>query len=336
MPNPSVNVYDAYTVAGTEVSSTYEGRHIQIEESVLCHPVHAGDTFVNKGDPVSVMGSDIVGVAFASADAVTDYIAIDTEGIWALSVVGKNDEGGEAVAIGDVIYINRTNGELSKITSDTTHAVFGYALNEVVSGQTTVIAVKVHWDQWFDIYRDYLAGGAVEDALLIDVDDATTIATGYGQGLYVCYRNTGDKTGDAEVHPISADLFLTGDVTYGYVYTAYIATSGNPALGQLAAFSAYIDDPGTACTAITAIDIGLAGGANSPSGRHCFMRMRNHSAGSIPDCAFQFEGTGNADYFASWETVSVPIIAAAIGGNQTHKIAVRVANVNYFIPLHTA
>ncbi len=65
--------------AGQEISSTYEGRHLTAEESVLIHPYHA-DGFVDKGDPVLV-GDSIVGVALNSAAAATDMIAFDTEGI---------------------------------------------------------------------------------------------------------------------------------------------------------------------------------------------------------------------------------------------------------------
>uniref|UniRef100_A0A6M3MBZ2 Uncharacterized protein n=1 Tax=viral metagenome TaxID=1070528 RepID=A0A6M3MBZ2_9ZZZZ len=338
MPNPYVD----YDVAGTEISSTYEGRHITFPESYFNHPTHT-DGLVDGKDPVTfgTVGDGYgVGVAYSSASGVNDLIAVDTEGIWAMSVVASDDEGNSAIEIGDVIYINRTTCVLSKISSDTTNIVFGYALDSATGdGAAHVIAVKVHWDptgQRFDVYRDYLAAGAAENAMLIEVDDATTLATGYSQALQTTINATGDKTGDAEVHNVAADMAISGDTPYAYNYTAYVSTSGNPTIGQIAGVSVYLDDPGTACGNITAIDVGLAGGANSPAGRHCFMRMRNHSAGSIPDAAFQFEGTGNADYFCSWETVSVPIVAAAVGGAQTHKITVRVAGVDYFIPLNTA
>jgi len=138
-------VADALTV-GDEISSTYEGRHITLLESDLVHPVHAGG-MVDKADPiVSATGKPaIVGVAFESAAAATDRIAIDTEGIWNLDVVATNDDGGSAVAGGDIIYINTTTGVLSKISNIATQVVFGYALGIVDSGNTEAIAVKVHW-----------------------------------------------------------------------------------------------------------------------------------------------------------------------------------------------
>ena len=140
--------YGTYPVAdaqdpGLEISSTYEGRHLTLLESDLVHPSHS-DGFVDKGDPVvSATGKPvIVGVSFKSAAAATDRVAIDTEGIWNLDVVGSNDAGNVAVAGGDVIYINTTTAVLSKISNQATQVVFGYALGIVASGATTAIAVK--------------------------------------------------------------------------------------------------------------------------------------------------------------------------------------------------
>lgn len=136
-------VYPANGTAGTEVSSTYEGRHLSFLESELTHPSHT-DSLVDKGDPV-VLG-EIVGVSFKSAVAATDYIAIDTEGVWNLSVVATNQDGNTAVAAGQQLYINRTTCIISKNADEDTHVPFGYALGAVTSGQTAVIAVKVHFD----------------------------------------------------------------------------------------------------------------------------------------------------------------------------------------------
>jgi hypothetical protein len=99
---------------------------------------------VDGGDPV-LLGENIVGVAFSSASAATDYIAIDTEGIWFLDVYGLDYEGNSAVAAGDEIFINKTTCVLSKISNKSTHARFGYALGDVGSGTNAVCAVKVHW-----------------------------------------------------------------------------------------------------------------------------------------------------------------------------------------------
>jgi len=169
------------------------------------------------------------------------------------------------------------------------------------------------------------------------VDDASLLATGYNRGLYVCYNNDGDKTGDAQIEGVSADMFINQDVPFAYPFTCYVETSGNPAIGGLlSGLFVYITDPGTACQDLTGVDIGLQGDTNSPLNRHAFIRMRNHSPGAVPDCGLLFEGDVNADYFASWQYATLPIVVAAVGGAQTHKIRVRVQGVDYFIPLHTA
>jgi len=134
---------DAKT-AGDEISSTYEGRHLTFLESELTHPAH-GDGFVDKGDPV-VMGENVVGVAFKSALAATDYIPIDTEGIWALSVTATDEDGNNAVVAGDELFVSKVAPIISKNPNKNTHAHFGYALGAVPAGTTAVIAVKVHWD----------------------------------------------------------------------------------------------------------------------------------------------------------------------------------------------
>jgi hypothetical protein len=137
------NLYDEFDTAGKEVSSTYEGRHVTFPESYLVHPSHT-DGLVDGKDPV--LAGNIVGVALKGAAAATDQIAIDTEGIWALTVVATDQLGNSAVAVGDEIYINRTTAVLSKNSDSENNIPFGVALMSASSGATDVIAVKVHND----------------------------------------------------------------------------------------------------------------------------------------------------------------------------------------------
>lgn len=146
---------------GEEVSSTYEGRHLTYEESLLIHPTHA-DGFVDKGDPV-LSGENVVGVAFAGAAAATDLITIDTEGIWIQTVVATNEDGNSAVANGDAIFIHKTTAVLSKNPNKQSHAFFGYALGDVTAGETDLVAVKVHWDP--DDATELVGTSAVPEAL---------------------------------------------------------------------------------------------------------------------------------------------------------------------------
>jgi hypothetical protein len=141
-------VYDmTLKSAGDEISSTYEGRHVTLLESQLVHPTHT-DGFVNKGDPV-LIGAGMVGVAFKSAGAATDKIAVDTEGIWALSCVAANYSGNSAIAVGDQLYIGGTPGfnpasGVGIISKDATGVPFGRALSTLTTGYTGIVAVKVH------------------------------------------------------------------------------------------------------------------------------------------------------------------------------------------------
>jgi len=322
------NIYDGFDTAGAEISSTYEGRHVTLYESLLSHPAD-DDGYVQKGDPV--VSGNIVGVALRTATSASDQIAIDTEGIWALSVYGLDDEGNSNVAVGDVIYAARSDATLSKISSHTTNVPFGIALmsNTVGGGAADVIAVKVHWDFWFDVYRDYLAGGAAEAALLVDVNDATTLATGYGQGIVVDYNNTGDKTGDAEIQGIAIDQLNSGNVEYMYGQTIYQVNTGDPTVAFQAALSIYQDNLGAASGGAVGIDIGMAG-ANSPTGRHSFIRMRAHTGTDTPESVLLLEGGGCADFLLDLPQSNTPYENAATNVDSSERIAIRVgANTRY-------
>lgn len=130
--------YDPYAQAGDEVSSTYEGRHVCIQEIVLVH-TDPGDTLVDKGQPVAFWEG--VGIALKSATSTAENVPIDTEGIWRVSVVAV-----APIVIGQSLFITTTG----IVTDDPTNAmaVFGYSLQtiDVADGPVTaVIAVKVHW-----------------------------------------------------------------------------------------------------------------------------------------------------------------------------------------------
>jgi len=125
-----------------EVSSTYEGRHLTVLGSEVTGHEHSYPT---KGHPV-VVGEHIVGVALKTLTADTDYVAMDTEGIWMLSVVATDELGNVAVVAGDELYINRTTAIISKNNDKNTHTLFGYALGGVTAGNTAIISVKVHWN----------------------------------------------------------------------------------------------------------------------------------------------------------------------------------------------
>ncbi len=145
-PTQAFGGYPAEGVAGGEVSSTYAGRHVTLTAAELL--TSAGSGVATKGLPCVfgiIAGNIGVGVCLKTGTGTT-LIAIDTEGIWDLSVVANNDDGGSLVTGGDRIYINVLTGVLSKISNAVTQIPFGYALGQVAAAATAVIAVKVHFD----------------------------------------------------------------------------------------------------------------------------------------------------------------------------------------------
>ena len=137
----SLNPYlNPYAVKGEEVSSTGDGRHINILEGDLVHPAHT-DGFVDKGDPVSFgigwfgLG---VGIALMTASADTDVIPVDTEGVWRCEVVAEWD-----MIVGQLVFISSAGVLVDWPPDENTH-IFGYTLQPLLAG-TGTIAVKVHW-----------------------------------------------------------------------------------------------------------------------------------------------------------------------------------------------
>ena len=264
--------YGAYPIAdaldpGDEISSTYEGRHVTLLESDLIHPTHA-DGLVDKGDPVvSATGHPaIVGVAFKSAAAVTDRIAIDTEGIWNLDVVAIDDAGGSAVAGGDCVYINTTTAVLSKISNGATQRPFGVAYGIITSGLTEAIAVKVHFDQSIiNAKRDYFT--VTSGAYTYGRHSTAIFAGGQSTGLeYHDQQVTGLQTGGiygfgtwlelAAGFTSIADLLVAAEI--GIYDAGATLTTGRIVMQQIQAILASV--PGTSLH-IHRVNIAAAGGA---------------------------------------------------------------------------
>jgi len=132
--------YNPLALKGEQVSSTGEGRHVNILEGDLVHPVHT-DGFVDKGDPVSFgigWEGQGVGIALKSAQADTDIIPVDTEGIWRCEIAAEWD-----MNVGQLVFITSA-GVLVDWPPDENCHIFGYTLQPMDAGIAT-IAVKVHW-----------------------------------------------------------------------------------------------------------------------------------------------------------------------------------------------
>ena len=135
LPEVGPNQYlNPYAVAGEEISSTYEGRHVYVQEVMLVHAPGSG--LVQKGQPVAFWEG--VGIALKTATSTAENVPIDTEGIWRVSVVAVGN-----IAIGQSLFINNV-GVVSDDPTDA-QAVFGYALQQISARNTEPIAVKVHW-----------------------------------------------------------------------------------------------------------------------------------------------------------------------------------------------
>ena len=111
---PQRTPYDAtYAHAGGEISSTLEGRYVNIYEELLVHPAHA-DGFVDKGDPV--VAQMLVGVALRTASSVDDVIVVETEGLWWLDVYADDEMGfWGGVSVGDMLFIDPVTAQVNNI-----------------------------------------------------------------------------------------------------------------------------------------------------------------------------------------------------------------------------
>jgi len=242
-------------VAGNESSSTYEGRHVSILESLLTHPTHA-DGFVDGGDPC-VFGDVGVGVAFTSAAAATDYIALDTEGIWWQSVVATNEAGNIAVAIGDELFINESTCIISKNYNKNTHRFFGYALTAVPTGTTVVIPVKVHFDP--------------DDAIELVGTSAVPYTNATTGMIFRQYRYASTSVANSEIRGIYVNLDLNG--TQG---------AGGEALRPRTRINAVLG--GGVHGIHAAVEFGTAGSASGLAvGARATMMMKNaaHAGGNV-------------------------------------------------------
>lgn len=108
------------------------GDNLIFKESQLTHPFH-GDGLVNADDPV-LLGR-IPGVSAADADDPGNDIVIQTVGVFSLSVTATFH-----IKPGATIYADPATMLLG---DDVTDTPFGHALDEMVTGTTATIRVKL-------------------------------------------------------------------------------------------------------------------------------------------------------------------------------------------------
>lgn len=303
MPGVQVGVYAGQETAGTEVSSTYEGKHLTVREDELIHP-YIADGYVNKGDPVVLCDAGeqttygrAVGVAFNSGTAAADWIAIDTEGIWNLTVYAENDAGNIAIEIGDPLYIRADSlpgaadadgtgdAEISKIVDEATQVFFGYALGSMVAGGSGRIAVKIHASPWMgqETKRSYYT--VTSGAYTYGKHHTSVFAGGQSTGLeYFDQQVTGTQTG--EIYGVSTWIELAAG------YTSITGTQTIP-------LEAGLYDSGATLTAgwVTGFQIQLMLASN-PEYLY-LIRANVANAGGPVDSVWQFANVGSCGYVAA-------------------------------------
>ena len=90
------------------------------------------------GDPV--LFGVLPGVALTDPDA-DGKLSMKTDGAFNLSVKGVDGSGNAAITAGDIIYY--VAADTPKLSVKTAGVRFGYAMEDVGSGATTTINVKV-------------------------------------------------------------------------------------------------------------------------------------------------------------------------------------------------
>lgn len=284
MPDLSFGLYPKGETAGTEVSSTSEGRHVSLYASEITSPTGT----VVKGDPVvfgTIAGNHGVGVAFKSEKDSGDIIAIDTEGIWNLSVVGSDDDGGSLITGGDRLYINVNTCVISKISNPVTQIPFGYALGQATGDESAlVIAVKVHFGasmtggtdlKSFDHVRGTVAAPIVWGTDTSDVESMVMtvgVMTDYISGLFMrAYAEAATPAGGIQ-GLIYSRITAQDDIQDMYAIRGRVdlvmdtpgAHIANMAVGGM--FSVSLDNAGFALTLadrIKALDVAISQSATS-------------------------------------------------------------------------
>lgn len=324
--------------AGDELSSTYEGRMISIEEVYLTHPYHV-DGLVNKGDPV-IIGDTIVGVALNDASANTDYITIDTEGIWFLNVYGSISDGtsdgiAKALEPGDPVYIellttsNQTTtvGTLSG-QSDLYHfRPFGFLLGNVSASTSTptLAAVKVHNDFVAkDGALDFGSGSTTDHHFLLE--GSTTLRQSVA--IRGSFAPMTILTAGEQIHGINFRMEDNLSSTGGEMTAAEFKVVRNAAATVSSATALKLDcdnKVGDAAAYVRGLDIMMEGAGTAPAIRSAIHVNSSGTAGT-KECLLELESA----------TVCGGAAADKTGGAKNAAISVLVGGNQYWIQLYAA
>ncbi len=342
MPTEDWGQYEQGLTAGTEVSSTYEGRHITCDASELVST--GGSGVAVKGSPCvfGTTGLQAVGVCFTSG-TLTDKIAIDTEGIWNLAVLATNDgaDAGGVVVAGDPLYINVATCIISKIKDPATQIPFGYALGGIAQDTSVVIAVKVHWDprcHWLgddepmyfgrdrdlqvvwteeelEFSGDRTTGGDGDYYRTIHcAHDAIALGAGDHWGTISTYTTIDGGAGGASWGFAGAFTLVTATMDFAGYYGAVMAEVKNEA-----------DNSVTACALFCRWDNDSAVGFGGVM--HSFIRFEDNSSALNVQCLFELylmDATAAA-------AADVIVCQAGAANAASHVIKISANGVPYWI-----
>jgi len=296
--------------AGDEISGVNLGRTLTIVESELVHPSHT-DGLVDAGDPV-VHGDNIVGVALSSASAATDLIAVETEGIWALMVLGSNEAGSIAVSYGDRIYINKTSGVLSKNYNKNTHRMFGYSLGAADAGAGGIVAIKVHWspNEELDLVGTSAVPAAIgTQAIAREYRYRSTAVTGDVRGQYIQLSLNGVGSSGESIRNrtvVEAAGVLTAHGGHSGIEFDEDGTVTGLAVGHRSTFMA--PDRAAFATIAGGMSELWADGASTDFGAatmhsiHRFVMDGDATGKATADNVFEFVGLSSTQYAANSDT----------------------------------
>jgi hypothetical protein len=335
--------------AGEECSSTGEGRHLTLEESYLIHPLH-GDGLVDSGDPVLfAVGStwmNGVGVAFNSASAATDLIAIDTEGIFFLNVLGcvsdgTNNGAARAMHAGDPVYISKSidTNQLSGQDNPDEWVPFGYLLGDVAASLVTptLVAVKVHWAPNFLESINLGSLTLVNEVVVsdnLDIPIATQRAVGEVQeswGIeFAWLKGFVGLDGPLHVNEDMSGIYMRLEdnkaATGGDLYAGRFQTHANNAAGVWTRlYGMYLAISNEASTTIAesfGLSINMGGGGCQPAMQSAIQIMGDGSLGQKQGW-FQTEIGRGAGLAAQNTNVTT----------KTHQIPIYIDGTRYAIPV---
>lgn len=174
---------------------------------------------------------------------------------------------------------------------------------------------------------------------VVDVTDPSAGAVGSVFAQRIIFRPTGNKTGVNYLAAHRIDVVPHGDTFTLRGQVIDFATPGRDSLiHQYFAQDINLDPLGPAVNVgeLAGISIGIDYTVPTTLPHSAFLRLYAHGAVPIP-AAIRIAGSGVTNLFYFQRSVT-PIAVGAVGGTQTRKIRVHIADVpaDYFIPLHSA